>query len=159
MSQVVDLLDKININDTSQAIYDVSDSNVIITNIDNLLTTKVSKTDSKLPTLEITSLMERLQMEKDFVTRKLFHQRTGHKDLGLTSVEDLPATMYNVDNIVLDSNRFDCDAFHIIFALDRSGSMSGTDRKPLENIHSNISQKIAQSHNNRIGSVYSAVII
>nr|CAG8441595.1 7070_t:CDS:10 [Entrophospora candida] len=157
MSQVIDLLDDVDINDPSQTIYIVPNSIDTITNMDDLLTAKVSKTDSKLPTFEITSGMERLQMKKDLVTHESFHKGTGFKDPDLTG--NLSAATCNVSDIVLDSDRFCCDAFHIIFVLDRSGSMNGTDRKPLENIHSNISQKIAQSHNNRIGAVYSAVYL
>ncbi|CAJ0643022.1 10725_t:CDS:2 [Entrophospora sp. SA101] len=135
MSQVIVLLDEVDINDPSRVIYDVPNSIDIITNMDNLLTAKVSKTDSKLPTFEITSGMERLH--------ESFYKGTGHQYPDLT--ENLSAATCNVSDIVLDSDRFGCDAFHIIFVLDRSGSMRGTDRKPLENIHSNISQKIAQS--------------
>ncbi|CAJ0764994.1 1548_t:CDS:2, partial [Entrophospora sp. SA101] len=46
-------------------------------------------------------------------------------------------------------------ASHIIFALDRSYSMSHNDRKPLENIRLGIREKIAQRHDNRLGAVYS----
>ncbi|CAJ0912999.1 10514_t:CDS:2, partial [Entrophospora sp. SA101] len=128
MSQVIVLLDEVDINDPSRVIYDVPNSIDIITNMDNLLTAKVSKTDSKLPTFEITSGMERLH--------ESFYKGTGHQYPDLT--ENLSAATCNVSDIVLDSDRFGCDAFHIIFVLDRSGSMRGTDRKPLENIHSNI---------------------
>ncbi|CAJ0756844.1 16564_t:CDS:10 [Entrophospora sp. SA101] len=135
MSQVIVLLDEVDINDPSRVIYDVPNSIDIITNMDNLLTAKVSKTDSKLPTFEITSGMERLH--------ESFYKGTGHQYPDLT--ENLSAATCNVSDIVLDSDRFGCDAFHIIFVLDRSGSMRGTDRKPLENIHSNIKHKENQN--------------
>ncbi|CAJ0875333.1 10269_t:CDS:10 [Entrophospora sp. SA101] len=82
-----------------------------------------------------------------------------HKPLNPSS-----STSTGIGYISLDGHQFSCDnpnkreaAFHIIFALDRSGSMGFNDRKPLENIRSNIRQKIAQKHNNRLGAVYSAV--
>ncbi|CAJ0762989.1 13890_t:CDS:10 [Entrophospora sp. SA101] len=80
-----------------------------------------------------------------------------HKPLNPSS-----STSTGIGYISLDGHQFSCDnpnkreaAFHIIFALDRSGSMGFNDRKPLENIRSNIRQKIAQKHNNRLGAVYS----
>jgi len=46
-------------------------------------------------------------------------------------------------------------AFHIIFVIDRSRSMSLNDRRPLQNTPSSL--LIARQHNNRLGSVYSSL--
>ncbi|KAG8921722.1 hypothetical protein FRC02_012397, partial [Tulasnella sp. 418] len=46
-------------------------------------------------------------------------------------------------------------AFHVIFVLDRSGSMSDTDRKPLPNTPS--TTLITRHNNNRFGAVLSAL--
>ncbi|CAH1761819.1 14306_t:CDS:2, partial [Entrophospora sp. SA101] len=140
--------------------------------------------------------------KKDFVTHKLFWERTGFKDPYSQQDQALfakcdhecpdedhkkqqnpncpPPKSYcelelfhkplnpsssastGIGYISLDGHQFSCDnpnkkeaEFHVIFALDRSGSMSYTDSRPLENIRSDIRQKIAQKHNNRIGAVYS----
>ncbi|GBB95541.1 hypothetical protein RclHR1_02560001, partial [Rhizophagus clarus] len=64
--------------------------------------------------------------------------------------------------ISLDGHHFDCEnpstreaAFHIIFILDRSGSMSLNDKKPVPNFP--IYNDLIKNHNNRIGAVYQAV--
>jgi hypothetical protein len=64
--------------------------------------------------------------------------------------------------ISLDGHHFNCEnpstreaAFHIIFVLDRSGSMSHNDRKPIRNFP--IYKELAKNHNNRTGAVYQAV--
>ncbi|KAI0751604.1 hypothetical protein C8Q80DRAFT_1158354 [Daedaleopsis nitida] len=46
-------------------------------------------------------------------------------------------------------------AFHVIFVIDRSGSMSIGDRRPLDNTPT--SQLIRRSHNDRLGAVYSSL--
>lgn len=46
-------------------------------------------------------------------------------------------------------------AFHVIFVIDRSGSMSSTDRHPLANTPA--TTKIVRHSNNRLGAVYSAL--
>ncbi|PIL36992.1 hypothetical protein GSI_00684 [Ganoderma sinense ZZ0214-1] len=45
--------------------------------------------------------------------------------------------------------------FHVIFAIDRSGSMGINDRRPLDNTPT--TQLIRGSHNNRLGAVYSSL--
>ncbi|PKC68807.1 hypothetical protein RhiirA1_456805 [Rhizophagus irregularis] len=64
--------------------------------------------------------------------------------------------------ISLDGHHFDCEnpstreaAFHIIFVLDRSGSMSCNDKKPIPNFP--IYNDLIKNHNNRTGAVYQAV--
>ena len=64
--------------------------------------------------------------------------------------------------ISLDGHHFNCEnpstreaAFHIIFALDRSGSMGGRDKKPIP--YFPIRNQLIQNHNNRLGAVYQAV--
>ncbi|CAG8493935.1 13962_t:CDS:10 [Dentiscutata erythropus] len=64
--------------------------------------------------------------------------------------------------VSLDGHHFNCEnpstreaAFHIIFVLDRSGSMNERDRRPLQNTP--IYNTLTQTHNNRLGAVYNAV--
>ncbi|POG65607.1 hypothetical protein GLOIN_2v1665293 [Rhizophagus irregularis DAOM 181602=DAOM 197198] len=64
--------------------------------------------------------------------------------------------------ISLDGHHFNCEnpstreaAFHIIFALDRSGSMSYNDKRPIPNFP--IYNNLIRNHNNRTGAVYQAV--
>ncbi|KAH9164611.1 hypothetical protein EDB89DRAFT_2247116 [Lactarius sanguifluus] len=61
-----------------------------------------------------------------------------------------------------DGHLFECrnpvvmqQAFHVIFVIDRSGSMSSTDRRPLPNAPA--TNQITRSANNRLGAVYSAL--
>ncbi|KAJ6534677.1 hypothetical protein DFH09DRAFT_932195, partial [Mycena vulgaris] len=61
-----------------------------------------------------------------------------------------------------DGHVFNCknpsvmqQAFHVIFVIDRSGSMAATDRGPLRNAPS--TALISRSSNNRLGAVYSAL--
>ncbi|KAH9022041.1 hypothetical protein EDB84DRAFT_1670488 [Lactarius hengduanensis] len=61
-----------------------------------------------------------------------------------------------------DGHLFECrnpvvmqQAFHVIFVIDRSGSMSSTDRGPLANAPA--TNQIMRSANNRLGAVYSAL--
>ncbi|CAI2161648.1 17233_t:CDS:10, partial [Funneliformis geosporum] len=68
----------------------------------------------------------------------------------------------NLGYISLDGHHFTCEnpstrvaAFHIIFVLDRSSSMSKIDRKPIENTP--ICEFLKRNHNNRLGAVYNAV--
>ncbi|KAK0217807.1 hypothetical protein IW262DRAFT_1560097, partial [Armillaria fumosa] len=46
-------------------------------------------------------------------------------------------------------------AFHVIFVIDRSGSMDATDRRPLQNTP--VTANIQRASNNRLGAVYSAL--
>ncbi|PKC01948.1 hypothetical protein RhiirA5_504316 [Rhizophagus irregularis] len=64
--------------------------------------------------------------------------------------------------ISLDGHHFNCEnpstreaAFHIIFVLDCSSSMSCKDRRPIPNFP--IYNDLIKSHNNRAGAVYQAV--
>ncbi|CAG8710849.1 9684_t:CDS:2, partial [Racocetra fulgida] len=64
--------------------------------------------------------------------------------------------------ISLGGHHFTCDnpakkegSFHIIFTIDRSGSMSSTDKKPLPDTP--VYNLIKARHENRTGAVYSAV--
>ncbi|CAG8485102.1 8847_t:CDS:10 [Acaulospora morrowiae] len=64
--------------------------------------------------------------------------------------------------VSLDGHQFNCEnpatreaAFHIIFVLDRSGSMFDTDKRPLQNTP--IYNNLVLTHNNRLGAVYNAV--
>jgi len=140
---------------------------------------------------------------KDFISHKLFWERTGfrdpysaqeqqdfakcdhecpdekhHKSQGSTSAPPTksfcelslfhaplnqgsnPPNDYGY--ISLDGHHFSCEnpstreaAFHIIFVMDRSGSMCGTDRKPIPNYP--IYYELIKNHNDRIGAVYQAV--
>jgi hypothetical protein len=61
-----------------------------------------------------------------------------------------------------DGHLFECNnpvvmqqAFHVIFVVDRSSSMSSKDRQPLAG--SPMTNQIRQSANNRLGAVYSAL--
>jgi len=61
-----------------------------------------------------------------------------------------------------DGHLFECNnpvlmqqAFHVIFVVDRSGSMSSSDRQPLAG--SPMTNQIRRSANNRLGAVYSAL--
>jgi len=62
----------------------------------------------------------------------------------------------------LDGHHFNCEnprtreaAFHVIFVLDRSGSMGDRDKKPISDFP--IYNELIGSHNNRTGAVYQAV--
>ncbi|GBC07437.1 hypothetical protein RclHR1_07470002 [Rhizophagus clarus] len=140
---------------------------------------------------------------KDFISHKLFWERTGFKDpysvqeqqeftkcdhecsdekhhksqgpsappptksfceLQLFHVPLNPSSNPPNDYgyISLDGHHFDCEnpstreaAFHIIFVLDRSGSMSCNDKKPIPNFP--IYNDLIRNHNNRTGAVYQAV--
>ncbi|RHZ44791.1 hypothetical protein Glove_709g38 [Diversispora epigaea] len=68
----------------------------------------------------------------------------------------------NCGYVSLDGHHFHCDnpvtreaTFHIVLVLDRSSSMSYSDKKPVAN--SPVYQKLIQNHNNRTGAVYSAI--
>ena len=93
---------------------------------------------------------------KSYCELELFHK----------PVDPLATTSTGIGYISLDGHQFGCDnpntkeaTFHIIFTLDRSGSMALYDRGPLETLRSDIFDKIEDRHNNRLGAVYSAVII
>ncbi|KAF9531678.1 hypothetical protein CPB83DRAFT_848544 [Crepidotus variabilis] len=61
-----------------------------------------------------------------------------------------------------DGHHFSCknpavmqQAFHVIFVIDRSGSMDSNDRKPLPDTP--VASKIRARHNNRLGAVFSSL--
>ncbi|KAI0089043.1 hypothetical protein BDY19DRAFT_993275 [Irpex rosettiformis] len=61
-----------------------------------------------------------------------------------------------------DGHHFGCtdpsrlqQTYHIIFVIDRSSSMSNTDRRPLE--ATPMTARIAERHNNRLGAVYQSL--
>jgi len=75
------------------------------------------------------------------------------------SPNSAPAGLGYVSN---DGHHFSCknpvvmqQAFHVIFVIDRSGSMSNSDRRPLANTPA--TSRIVQRSNNRLGAVYSAL--
>ncbi|GBC07438.1 hypothetical protein RclHR1_07470003 [Rhizophagus clarus] len=140
---------------------------------------------------------------KDFISHKLFWERTGFKDpysvqeqqeftkcdhecpdekhhksqgssappptKSLCELQLFHAPLNPSSNppndygyISLDGHYFNCEnpstreaAFHIIFVLDRSSSMSYKDKKPIDNFP--IYNYLIQNHNNRTGAVYQAV--
>ncbi|CAG8588725.1 6761_t:CDS:10 [Rhizophagus irregularis] len=138
---------------------------------------------------------------KDFISHKLFWERTGFKDpytvqeqqefakcdhecpdekhlkSGSTSVpptksfcelqlfhaqlcpESKPPNDYGY--ISSDGHHFNCEklntAFHIVFVLDYSISMSEQDIKPIQDFP--IYDDLTKKHNNRIGAVYQAVYL
>ncbi|CAG8438296.1 8032_t:CDS:10 [Funneliformis caledonium] len=134
---------------------------------------------------------------KDFISHKLFWERTGfkeqqefakcdhecpdekhHKSRGSTSASPTKSfcelSLFhaplnpssdppnNYGYISLDGHHFYCEnpstreaAFHIIFVLDRSSSMSERDKKPIPNFP--IYNELIKKHNNRTGAVYHAV--
>ncbi|KAH8986573.1 hypothetical protein EDB86DRAFT_2954862 [Lactarius hatsudake] len=63
--------------------------------------------------------------------------------------------------ISIDGHMFSCEnpadlqAFHVIFVIDRSGSMSKGDRRPLPDAPA--TYRIREKANNRLGAVYSAL--
>ncbi|CAG8434680.1 7782_t:CDS:10 [Diversispora eburnea] len=72
----------------------------------------------------------------------------------------------NYGYVSLDGHHFNCDnpvtreaTFHIVLVLDRSSSMSYSDKKPIKgaNLPDPVYQNLVQKHNNRTGAVYSAV--
>lgn len=87
--------------------------------------------------------------QPSYCTLPVFHppQTTPGQGLGYTSS---------------DGHHFSCknpavlqQAFHVIFVIDRSGSMDAGDRRPLNNAPS--ANLIARYSNNRLGAVYSAL--
>ncbi|KAI0921705.1 hypothetical protein AcW2_006594 [Taiwanofungus camphoratus] len=75
---------------------------------------------------------------------------------------DQPAPGGGMGYISNDGHAFHCrnpaviqQAFHVIFVIDRSGSMGGSDRRPLGNTPS--TNLITRRHNHRLGAVYSSL--
>ncbi|KAI0035522.1 hypothetical protein K488DRAFT_76563 [Vararia minispora EC-137] len=86
-----------------------------------------------------------------FCTLPMFHPPTdpGSRPTGLGYISN-------------DGHAFSCDnpvalqqAFHVIFVIDRSFSMSASDRMPL--VNTPCAARIRQSANNRLGAVFSAL--
>ncbi|CAG8578190.1 5341_t:CDS:10, partial [Racocetra persica] len=122
-----------------------------------------------------------LEKPKDYISHKLFWERTGFKVQEQEMFEkcdheyhfcELPlfhaplklsdAPPNGIGYISLDGHYFTCDkpakkegSFHIIFTIDRSSSMSRGDNKPLQNTP--VYNLLIAQHNNRMGAVYSAV--
>ncbi|KAJ7587977.1 hypothetical protein C8J56DRAFT_860684 [Mycena floridula] len=91
--------------------------------------------------------------QPSYCTLPLFH---------LTQASDRAVAPPSGGHLSSDGHAYLCkdpvqlqQAFHIIFVIDRSSSMSNTDRRPLPGTPETAS--IAQNHNNRIGAVYSAL--
>ncbi|KAF9064891.1 hypothetical protein BDP27DRAFT_1467712 [Rhodocollybia butyracea] len=79
----------------------------------------------------------------------IFHPPAAFNDAGMGYISN-------------DGHHFSCknptvmqQAFHVIFVIDRSGSMGNTDRQPLANTPT--TPLIGQYCNNRLGAVYSAL--
>lgn len=75
---------------------------------------------------------------------------------------DQPVPRNGLGYISNDGHAFHCpnpavmhQAFHVIFAIDRSGSMDLSDRRPLGNTPTTAT--ISRRHNNRLGAVYSSL--
>jgi len=89
--------------------------------------------------------------QPSYCTLPMFHPRS--------NPNSPPAGLGYVSN---DGHHFSCrnpiimqQAFHVIFAIDRSGSMSHTDRRPLPNAPA--TNRIVRQSDNRLGAVYSAL--
>ncbi|CAG8502820.1 32032_t:CDS:10, partial [Racocetra persica] len=134
---------------------------------------------------------------KDFMSHRLFWERTGFKDPYSAqeqqefskcdhecrdekhNTSDNPSKSYcemplfhdlldpsktppnECGYISLDGHHFNCENpskyevdFHIIFVLDRSSSMQGTDKRPIQGTP--IYNDLVKRHNNRLGAVYNA---
>ena len=68
-----------------------------------------------------------------------------------------PNTEVASGHISRDGHQFDCahyGSYHIVFVIDKSGSMSSDDIKPDDRCGS---AKIIQSHDNRLGAVYECI--
>ncbi|CAG8584575.1 25121_t:CDS:10, partial [Gigaspora margarita] len=91
--------------------------------------------------------------ERSYCTQKIFHPSLDHKS------ETIPD---NTGYISVDGHHFSCESptkifgnFHIIFVVDRSGSMSSEDCKPKCDNSKLIDLK--DNHNNRFGAVIESV--
>ncbi|KIP12766.1 hypothetical protein PHLGIDRAFT_113364 [Phlebiopsis gigantea 11061_1 CR5-6] len=90
------------------------------------------------------------QAHPSYCTLPIFHEPA--------DAEDEAATGYTSG----DGHHFSCrnpallqQAFHVIFVIDRSGSMGLQDRQPLRNTP--VTGRIAVRHNDRLGAVYSSL--
>ncbi|KAK0189051.1 hypothetical protein F5146DRAFT_693680 [Armillaria mellea] len=88
--------------------------------------------------------------QPSYCTLSLFHPpETSNQRVGLGYLSN-------------DGHVFSCknpavlqQAFHVMFVIDRSGSMASTDRRPLQNTP--VTTNIQRASNNRLGAVYSAL--
>jgi len=83
--------------------------------------------------------------DKSFCTLPIFHELVD------------PKTRVANGRVSKDGHQFACShniSFHVIFVIDKSGSMSSTDVKPDDKTGS---YKIIQTHDNRLGAVYECV--
>ncbi|KAG9305016.1 hypothetical protein G9A89_007419 [Geosiphon pyriformis] len=88
---------------------------------------------------------------RSFCTQDIFHANLDHTK----------APPGNTGYVTVDGHHFACDNpitnigdFHIIFVVDRSGSMGGTDCQP--RCSSTKTSALMLSHKNRLGAVYEA---
>ena len=80
-----------------------------------------------------------------YCTLKLFHDKLN---------PDLPVSNGYISK---DGHQFDCAHYgshHIVFVIDKSGSMNLSDKKPE---HRTGSEKIIEKHDNRLGAVYECI--
>ncbi|GBE82556.1 hypothetical protein SCP_0409400 [Sparassis crispa] len=94
---------------------------------------------------------EHAQNQPSFCTLPMFHPARDPR---------VPVT--GLGYVSNDGHFFSCNnpvvmqqAFHVIFVVDRSGSMSASDRRPLDNTP--VTVTIRRQSNNRLGAVYSAL--
>ncbi|PPQ72320.1 hypothetical protein CVT26_007277 [Gymnopilus dilepis] len=88
--------------------------------------------------------------QPSYCTLPMFHPpHTGNQGVGLGYVSH-DGHMFSCKNPALMQQ-----AFHVIFVIDRSGSMGSTDQRPLRGTP--VSDVIARHSNNRLGAVYSSL--
>ncbi|KAH9965565.1 hypothetical protein BGW80DRAFT_1345251 [Lactifluus volemus] len=89
--------------------------------------------------------------QPSYCTLPMFHPSRNLNDLvnGLGYVSN-DGHLFGCNNPVVMQQ-----AFHVMFVIDRSGSMSSSDRQPLNNAPQ--TNRIRQRCNNRLGAVYSAL--
>ncbi|KAJ7722957.1 hypothetical protein B0H16DRAFT_1895971 [Mycena metata] len=109
---------------------------------------------------------------KDWISHSLFWRRTGFKDpysrpdqVNFSKCDAMCPDTEHLGTATNPPRPSYCtcplfhapakQAFHVIFAIDRSGSMGSTDRGPLQNAPG--TPLIARYSNNRLGAVYSAL--
>ncbi|KAJ7583113.1 hypothetical protein C8J56DRAFT_202132 [Mycena floridula] len=91
-----------------------------------------------------------LPNQPSYCTLPLFHPpQTSNQGIGLGYLSN-DGHVFTCKNPVVMRQ-----AFHVIFVIDRSGSMGATDRRPLPGTP--VTAQIVHNHNNRLGAVYSAL--
>jgi len=89
--------------------------------------------------------------QPSYCTLPMFHQpRNVHEPFGGLSYISNDGHIFGCTNPVVLQQ-----AFHVIFVIDRSSSMSGRDRRPLADAP--VTELIRQHADNRLGAVYSAL--